>query len=356
MSKVKYMLCALFCAVTFQATCAASLELELLGEFRIPTNLKFEGTPIGGLSAIEYDAQRNVYYALSDDRAEFGPARFYTFRIDVDEQGINSVDIVSSTEILRSDGTPFAPRSIDPESLRLLSDTLYWTSESDLNGRPSISAMDLKTAVQKRSFPIPEYYLPAASSGIRNNRSFESLTLIGNGKLIVGNEEAMQQDGPNATADQGSPSRVITIDLKSGAATAEHVYVTEKIAARPIPGDRFATNGLVELLAMPDGKSMIALERSYSVGQGNVIRIFETQFTGATNVLGRTKLGADYTPMPKELIYTLSVGETFSRVDNIEGITFGPEVNGADTLILVSDNNFNLQQVTQFLVFTVKNL
>jgi hypothetical protein len=40
-------------------------------------------------------------------------------------------------------------------------------------------------------------------------------------------------------------------------------------------------------------------------------------------------------------------------LDNIEGITFGPTVNGKRTLILVSDNNFNPAQFTQFVAFTV---
>ena len=40
-------------------------------------------------------------------------------------------------------------------------------------------------------------------------------------------------------------------------------------------------------------------------------------------------------------------------LDNIEGITFGPMHEGKRTLILVSDNNFNPAQFTQFLAFTI---
>jgi hypothetical protein len=50
------------------------------------------------------------------------------------------------------------------------------------------------------------------------------------------------------------------------------------------------------------------------------------------------------------------VGSTgVSRVDNLEGMTFGPALpNGKRSLVLVSDNNFNPLQLTQFLAFEVQ--
>ena len=40
-------------------------------------------------------------------------------------------------------------------------------------------------------------------------------------------------------------------------------------------------------------------------------------------------------------------------LDNIEGISWGPPVDGLPTLILVSDNNFNREQFTQFIALQV---
>jgi hypothetical protein len=37
-------------------------------------------------------------------------------------------------------------------------------------------------------------------------------------------------------------------------------------------------------------------------------------------------------------------------IDNIESITWGPEIDGAKTLVIASDNNFNADQFTQFVV------
>ena len=41
--------------------------------------------------------------------------------------------------------------------------------------------------------------------------------------------------------------------------------------------------------------------------------------------------------------------------DNVEGRTLGPELSdGRQTLILVSDNNFNLSQVTQLIALALQ--
>ena len=53
-------------------------ELKFLAEYDVPHNMKFMGTTIGGLSGIDYDSEKNLYYAISDDRSDLAPARFYT--------------------------------------------------------------------------------------------------------------------------------------------------------------------------------------------------------------------------------------------------------------------------------------
>jgi hypothetical protein len=45
-----------------------SAPLDYLGDTTIPAGMPFDGTVVGGLSSITYDASRDVYYALSDDQ------------------------------------------------------------------------------------------------------------------------------------------------------------------------------------------------------------------------------------------------------------------------------------------------
>src|SRR5688572_14698219 len=68
-------------------------RLKFLGEHSFPSGLTFQGTTVGGLSGLAYDAQRDVYYAISDDRGELQPARFYSLEIDIGPSGIQDVRI-----------------------------------------------------------------------------------------------------------------------------------------------------------------------------------------------------------------------------------------------------------------------
>ncbi|MEL6141955.1 MAG: esterase-like activity of phytase family protein, partial [Bacteroidota bacterium] len=91
------------------------------------------------------------------------------------------------------------------------------------------------------------------------------------------------------------------------------------------------------------------LERSFSTGYddgGNDVKIYQVDASMATDVSGIDALaGASYTPAIKTLLFDFeSVRSqlTDGIVDNIEGITFGPDLpNGKKSLLLVADNNFS---------------
>src|SRR4051812_6708960 len=68
-------------------------RLRFLGQAIVPTGTVFGATTVGGLSSITFDAQRNVYYALSDDPSQFQPARFYTVGLDVADGRLSNSDV-----------------------------------------------------------------------------------------------------------------------------------------------------------------------------------------------------------------------------------------------------------------------
>lgn len=329
-------------------------SLTFVGEFRLPTGLKVDGVEIGGLSAIDYDPVSGEYFALSDDRVEFGPTRFYRLAIELSAEGIRSVDIRDRIEILNPDGEGYGEFGADPEGMRLADGVLLWAHERDENGRPYAGVMRLDGR-QVRAFDLPDVYFPAAGVGIRTNLGFESLTLSADRRsVILANENALQQDGPEASVDEASPARMLVFDLQSGQQVAEHVYLTETVIAAPEPADGFKTNGLVELLALEDG-TLLAMERSFSAGKGTVIRLFQVDMTGATDISGMASLrDQPVTPVAKTPVATLRDGDPVDRIDNVEAMTFGPLVDGKRTLLFVSDNNFNPRgQFTQFLLYTI---
>ena len=119
-----------------------------------------------------------------------------------------------------------------------------------------------------------------------------------------------------------------------------------------MPAGAFTVNGLVELLPF-NRRFGLAMERSFSVGAGNTIRLYRYALAGADDVSGVDGLDsvAPVREASKHLV--LDLDELGLTLDNIEGMTLGPRLpDGGRALILMSDNNFTPGQVSQFLLFS----
>ncbi|MFS0518554.1 phytase [Nostoc sp. UIC 10607] len=331
-------------------------------------------TPVGGLSGVTYDAANNRYYAISDDRSQFGPARFYTFTTDT------AVTFTNVTPLRDINKNLFATFSIDPEGIALTNnETVFISSEGEVNlgaGRvsdPFIKEFSLTTGQEVRSLFVPTKFLPVVqdtngngivdagdtqTSGVYNNLGFESLTITPDQKtLFTATENALSQDGLRASLTSGSPSRILQYNLVSGQPEKEYLYITDAIADVPNPSIGFADNGLVDLLAIDNRGTLLALERSFAQGVGNTIKIYEVSLQGSTDIsfydslnnLSTEQLEA-IQPAQKRLLLNLNDLDLPNGTDNIEGITFGPKLaDGSQSIVLVSDNNFNQSQFTQIL-------
>ncbi len=123
-----------------------------------------------------------------------------------------------------------------------------------------------------------------------------------------------------------------------------------------MPATNFSVNGLVELLPFTD-EHMLSMERSFSVGApgtGNTIKLYSIAFTGTTNVDGLDSIAGLQKLKPVQKTLLLDLRTLGIPLDNVEGMTLGPELpDGRDSLVLVSDNNFAASQFTQFLLFAL---
>ncbi|MBB6470473.1 hypothetical protein HNQ96_006371 [Aminobacter lissarensis] len=340
--------------ISAHAQDAAPFKATLLGQVVLPTGLKIAGTEFGGISGLDFDAASGLFYAISDDRSERAPARLYTLKLAIDGKGVHGVDIVSSAELRNAEGAAFAKKDIDPESIRFDSaaNRIFWSSEGDAAGRPAIYEAK-PDGSHVRSFAIPEAYLPNADKtrGVRGNLSFESLDISPDGKTLwAGTENALAQDGDKATLEAGSPSRVIGFDIASGTVAAEHVYDNGPIFTKATQDPYYNDNGLSEFLLFgPD--ELLTIERAFALGIGSEINFYLASFSGATDVKGVASI-KDVTakPMSKRKVLKIGEGDFGLDIDNIESVTWGPEVDGQRTLVIASDNNFNPEQFTQFVV------
>ncbi|MDR7224922.1 esterase-like activity of phytase family protein [Aminobacter aminovorans] len=333
-------------AVPFKAT--------LLGQVVLPTGLKIAGTEFGGISGLDYDAASGLFYAISDDRSERAPARLYMLKLAIDGKGVHGIDIVSSAELHNAEGAAFAKKDVDPEAIRFdaSANRIFWSSEGDAAGRPAIYEAKADGS-HVRSFAIPEAYLPDADKtrGVRGNLSFESLAISPDGKTLwAGTENALAQDGEKATLEAGSPSRIIGFDIASGAVTAEYVYDNGPIFTKATQDPFYNDNGLSEFMFFgPD--ELLTIERSFALGIGSEINFYLASFSGATDVKGSASIkDVAAKAMSRRKVLKIGEGDFGLDIDNIESVTWGPEVDGQRTLVIASDNNFNPEQFTQFVV------
>jgi hypothetical protein len=367
-SKILTFVCALAVGLLAASSAAAAGRddaptLEFLGEEILPTGLQFEGTEVGGLSSIAYDAERDLYYVISDDQSVIDPARFYTFDLDVADGDLDPGDVTVTdvTTLLDAAGQPFAAASFDPEGLALTgAGELVITSEGIATRLipPWVRLFGLDGR-QLEDLPVPLAFVPDAipqARGVRQNLGFESGAVVGN-HFWTGSEAALVQDGPAASLTQESPARLLRYNLVTGRPDKQHVYWTDTIAEPPVPATNFAVNGLVELLPL-DRHSFLSMERSFSVGApgtGNTIKLYTVELAGAKNVVARESLAGQLDrirPVRKELLLDLDV--LGIPLDNVEGMALGPDLpDGRRTLVLVSDNNFAPAQFTQFLLFAL---
>jgi hypothetical protein len=348
-------------------------SLRLIGQVTVLHRFDFQGTTVGGLSSLAYRPDTHTYFLMCDDPSNLQAARFYEASMVFNASQFPSVNFTRVVPLKRPDGTPFPNAAtdrngtIDPEGLAYNPATgnLYWSSEGERMpaGNPPVLAQPFIREMTQNGDHVAEFALPdlfrmkATDNGPRRNGVFESLTVSADGKhLYAALEEPLYEDGPRADANVGGVVRILKFDLASRNLVAQYAYPIDKVHAAPNPADQFSLNGVVEILPLANEK-LLVMERSFAVGATPdfAVKIYEADLSAATDVSALPALaGATYTAATKKLV--LDVGSTgISRVDNLEGMTFGPDLpSGNRSLVLVSDDNFNPLQLTQFLAFEVK--
>ena len=368
-----------------------NFALRLIGQRRLDHRLSFGGTIVGGLSGIDYDPAADLYYLISDDRSAYSPTRFYTARLKITEHEFSDAALQTVVTLLRPDGTPYPPRgsddddAADGEAIRFdrITGSLWWTSEGDRApgrraGKPRlIDPFIRQSSLDGRHMgeaPLdPMFRMSAQERGPRDNRAFEGATLSADAQsLWIAMEGPLIEDGPMPTSSRGAWSRFSRHDRMSsnafGPMTMQHAYPIDPIPAEGALTLRHALNGVSEILAI-DTNRFLVLERAFVLGPAWRVRLYEADASDASDIrtiAALSPIGSSddrtgdvvpafvpaFVPIKKRLV--LDFDSLGIAIDNLEGLCLGPTLsNGHRTLVLVSDDNFNPGQVTQFLAFEI---
>lgn len=342
------------------------VSFRYLGETELAHDLQFQGTTVGGLSAISWDRRTGRYLIISDDRSAIDPARFYTATITA-THGHVGVKLTGTSTLKQADGSTFPATSADgsvvapdPEGIAVdpRSDRFAWSSEGErvlsplTLGDPTVRLATASGRTIAVLPSAPQLHMNAQEVGPRRNQTLEGLSYTPDGRTLwAAMEDPLYQDGMNPDATHGARTRV-TEYSRGGLPVAQYAYPLSKLFEA---GPTGSTNGVSDIAALGGGRFLV-IERAFTTV--SKIRVFEASAARATDVLGRDALSsAPVASMSKRLVVDLNDVHGLPRIDNVEGITLGPRLsNGERLVMLVSDDNFSASQVTQFIAFAAKGL
>jgi hypothetical protein len=296
------------------------------------------GTTVGGLSDMAWDQHRHAWASTVDNHAN-DPSRIW-FWTDPAHARVVGAPLV----LKKPDGTPYDGLTADNESLAVLPNGEYVVgSETE----PSIRIFG-RDGVQRASLPVPARFQVAPAGESTANATFEGLTVTDGGDRIIAAMEGALSGDTDATLH-----RFLTYDKDRHGRWS----LAKETAYRAEPGMRIA-----EVQAY--GKdSVLVLEAAFDASKGNSISLYAvTNFSRTPDIREvadaggrpsvRKTLVADLVKCPS-LGATAKEPQTNPLMDNYEGMAIVPGRH-ADTVHVISDDNFGATQTTRVLTLSAR--
>lgn len=362
---------AVFCIAALACGCASKAPVAFvdkpfpllvwLGEFTRPAGTVYPQIPdsskFGSVSGLAPDAVTRQWVAVIDDREG---TRIAWLTVGYGDKGLD-VAPVRMQELRAGPGVPdrVATQS-DLESVVALPNGTFMMGEEghvvEASGgvwQPALLQVTRDGIVTNViDFPKEFQITGDGKTGLRDNQGFEGLAITPSGHLIAGLEQPLLQD-TIVTFDRGGNGRLIEFvpsgsTFKPGRQWRYMISPTPRIENF----DEICSageNGLVELLALSETR-LISMERACLVtrdGQftANAVQLFAVELVEGD---ARKRLLLNFESLAPRMSSALS------RLENFEGLAFGPVVNGMPTLLIVSDDNFRKTQKTSFLLLGMR--
>lgn len=359
----------LFVLVAVMSSCSgakvsksASVQLKFLDEYIIPKDFEVDGTIVGGLSDLDFDGEH--YYAVVDRP---GTPYIYEFSMPLTGTTIDTL-IFEKTIKIKNEDESYKNLVFDSEGLNYnpSSQTFTLSSEGAINKGKDPFIVDIaKDGTILDFYQLPEYFQASNKEGLRSNGAFEGLSRsVDRDGFWMATELPMVSDGTTVKLyNTKSPVRFTYFDNENKKAQQQFAYPLGRL--RKLPLLPFGINGVSGILEIAP-KQFLVIERGYSAGHGqhgNRIMIYLADASKATDILKeprlKSKIGKTVVPAEKRLIFDFKkIRKKLKHrfADNIEGLVFGPKLlNGNQSLVLISDNNFNAydEQINQVILMEV---
>lgn len=311
------------------------------------------GEHVTGLSALALTGQ-SAALTLADNQ----PGRVFPLTLENPED--LKVSAGTGRTLRNPHGVPYNER-IDGEGLVIEhgTDTMLVSSEKG----PSIRRFQISTGREiEPPIAVPEVLQDPPIGDAQYGRTIESLAATPDGRYLYAGWEAplsgdSDQRGRNRIRIQryhGEPGGTYTPDYQYAYETGTGLYLTE--------------------LAVVEQDRLLALERHYVEGLGNIIQVHDVRLDNAKDVTDDRALADDTADIfvPSTLLFNLgdcpagSPGQVAVKqpqsnplLDNVEGMAVGPEETtgpekGSRLLYLITDDNSNSTQITRLYAFRIR--
>ncbi|MGW3726979.1 esterase-like activity of phytase family protein [Streptomyces sp. NPDC000851] len=305
-------------------TCSPSVSIADFSDALDKTT--YEGTYVGNFSALASD-WNGTLAALSDRSSLFA---------------LNGRTFQPKAVVQLADETGAA---LDSEGLVIDRDgTWLISSETE----PSVRRYSRDGRILDR-LPVPDALRVAPAGRAVGNGTFEGLTMLPGGRTLIASMEYA------LSGDSAGIVRLQTWKRHHGsfALGAQYAYRAD------------AGLGVPEITATRDGR-LLVLERGFTPGVGNTVRLYladprrATDTSGIDNLTGqdgvrliKKTLLADIADCP-DLGATAKQPQPNPLLDNIEAMTITGHRNGRLNVLLASDDNQNAVQTTRFYSLRVR--
>ncbi|GGZ17584.1 esterase-like activity of phytase family protein [Streptomyces poonensis] len=309
---------------------ACSPAVSIAGFSDVLDKTTYDGTYVGNFSGLAVDRDGSLV-AVSDRSALF----------TLDRQTLRPTGVVPLADgggaALDSEGLV-----VDRDGARLISD-------------------ETKPAVRRHArdgrvldeLPVPDGLRVAPAGRATPNGTFEGLTMLPGGRTLLASMEYA------LSGDSGDIVRFQTWQ-RQGTKRGGQFRLSAQYAYRTDPG-----LGVPEVTATPDGR-LLVLERGFTAGVGNTVRLYladpkhATDTSGIDTLTGQRGVRLIRKSLLADLVDCPSLGATAKQpqpnplLDNIEAMTVTGSTKGRLNVLLASDDNQNAAQTTRFYALRVR--
>ena len=366
-----------FRLISAHSLLAQSINFELLNTFEVPAKIGEKNLFIG-ISGLVYSQYNSILYAVSDDSGYNKPnndARMFDLSLSVQEGKVIGKLRAGNPIYLKDEQNHMMKHGeLDLEGIAFTRDgKLLIVSEQDINGYfeyPPKLYLFNKTGTLLKTFNFPKKFSPTgtvhAHSGCVRNKCFEGLSRIPSQDHFVAIVEK-----PLVQEKETELLRFLKFSLPSESdkeihTVEEYAYKMDSLEKALTDGNKKISVGVSDLLALNE-VDFLTIERSYiqynNKPSASIIRVYKTQCNKCTDIKSNEKIldANQIKPMEKELVLDLSKvqnldGKYFNFL-NIEGISWGPYIDGHPTIIFANDNTTDSETAnehidpTYFMIF-----